>query len=199
MYILGASGHARVIIDIIEGKETIHGIFDDDPQVSTILDYSVNGSVPDSFFFDEPLFLAIGDNTIRKKLYHQFQDRAKFATLIHSTVYFSKRASLKAGSVIMEGAIVKVNSVLGKQVIVNTGASIDHDCLIGDFAHIAPQATLCGGIEVGEGSLIGANSTILPGIKIGAWCRVGAGSVVISDVPDGETWIGKGPKGKSSR
>jgi acetyltransferase-like isoleucine patch superfamily enzyme len=67
---------------------------------------------------------------------------------------------------------------------------VDHDCIIGDYVHIAPQATLCGGITIGEGTLIGANAIILPGVKVGEWCTIGAGSNVHQDVPDGFKWIG---------
>ena len=196
MYIYGASDQGRVVIDMIDGYEKIHGVFDDDPKIFQVLDYPVMGSVPADFIFDHHLFLAIGENVMRKMLHLRYQHRAKFATIIHDSAFFSKRANLDRGSVIMEGAIVKVNTRLGKQVIVNTGASVDHDCEVGDYVHIAPQATLCGGISVGEGTMIGANSTVLPRIKIGSWCIIGAGSVVTAHVPDGETWIGNGPKTK---
>ncbi|WP_339903946.1 DapH/DapD/GlmU-related protein [uncultured Cyclobacterium sp.] len=92
----------------------------------------------------------------------------------------------------MEAAIVKVNSHIGKQVIVNTAASVDHDCVVGDFVHIAPQATLCGGAEIGEGTLVGANSTVLPGVKVGKWCSIAAGAVISKDLPDGASQKGYG-------
>ena len=192
MYIYGASGQARVIIDILDGKVKISGIFDDNPRVKEILDFAVTGPVPDGFIFDQPLFIAIGDNNLRKALYIKYKDRAGFGLIIHESAIFSSRSSINEGSVVMEGAIVKVNSSIGKQVIVNTSASIDHDCIIGDFVHIAPQATLCGGAQVGEGTLVGANSTVLPGVKIGKWCTIAAGAVVSKDLPDGEIYKGHG-------
>lgn len=194
MYIYGASGQGRVIIDIVDAYEKIHGVFDDNPEIAEALGYPVLGSVPDEFIFDHQLFIAIGNNSIRKRLALRYENRAKFATIIHESALVSKRANLEEGCVIMEGAIVKVHCHIGKHVIVNTRASIDHECIIGDFVHVAPQATLCGGITVGEGTLIGANVTILPRVKIGTWCVIGAGSIVNTDVPDGETWIGRGPK-----
>lgn len=194
MYIYGASDQGRVVIDIIDAYEKIHGVFDDNPEVKEVLGYSVIGKVPPNFVFDHQLFIAIGDNEIRKRLVMSYQDRARFATIIHESAIFSKRANLDEGCVVMEGAIVKVNCTLGKHVIVNTGASIDHDCTIGDFVHIAPQSTLCGRITIGEGTLVGANAIILPRVKVGAWCRIGAGSIVNADIADGETWIDRGLK-----
>lgn len=194
MYIYGASDQGRVVIDIIDSYEKIHGVFDDNPEIEEVLGYPVLGKVPPNFVFEHQLFIAIGDNAIRKRLVMRYQDRVRFATIIHESAIFSKRANVDEGCVVMEGAIVKVNSNLGKHVIVNTGASIDHDCNIGDFVHIAPQSTLCGGITVGEGTLVGANAIILPRVKVGAWCRIGAGSIVNSDIADGETWIDRGLK-----
>jgi len=194
MYIYGASDQGRVVIDIIDSYEKIHGVFDDNPEIEEVLGYPVIGKVPLDFKFDHQLFIAIGDNTIRKKLVSSYNDRARFATIIHESAIFSKRANLDEGCVVMEGAIVKVNCRIGKHVIVNTGASVDHDCTIGDFVHIAPQSTLCGGITIGEGTFVGANAIILPRVKVGAWCRIGAGSIVNADIADGETWIDRGLK-----
>ncbi|WP_035806535.1 acetyltransferase [Lunatimonas lonarensis] len=190
MYVYGASGHGRVIIDMIDSYEKIHGIFDDDPSKKEVLGYPVLGYLPDEFIFNSDLFIAIGDNGVRRALSKRLHHRVTFASIIHESAIFSRRAELGSGCVVMEGSIIKVGCSLGEQVIVNTGASIDHDCLIGDFVHIAPQATLCGGIQLGEGTLIGANAIILPGVKIGAWCTIGAGAIVHQDVPDHSTWIG---------
>ncbi|MGY6743338.1 MAG: acetyltransferase [Cecembia sp.] len=190
MYIYGASGHGRAIIDLIDAYEKIHGIFDDNPRVDELLGYPVLGPIPQNFKFNSDLIIAIGDNRMRKFIAEKLNSRVKFANIIHDTAIFSRRAEIGAGCVVMEGAIIKVNSTIGDHVIVNTGASIDHDCTIGDFAHIAPQVTLCGGIQVGEGTLVGANTVVLPGVKIGNWCTVGAGSVVVHDIPDGYKWIG---------
>jgi acetyltransferase EpsM len=90
----------------------------------------------------------------------------------------------------MPGAIVNAKSNIGKHCILNTNSSVDHECVLGDFVHIAPAATLAGNVEVGEGSLIGMGAVVLPYVKIGKWCKIGAGAVVVKDVPDGKTVIG---------
>lgn len=190
MYIYGASGQGRVIIDMIDSAETIHGVFDDDPLKTEILNYAVSAFPGTSFRYDHPFFIAIGEKSVRKKIAEKLEGKATFGTIIHRTAMVSKRCEIDEGSVVMEGAIVKVNSRIGKQVIINTGASVDHDCIIGDFVHLAPQATLCGDIIIGEGTVIGAGATVIPGIRIGAWCKIAAGSVLTKHVADGATWIG---------
>lgn len=194
MYIYGASGQARVVIDMIDATETIHGVFDDNPELKEVLGYPVHHGIDPYFKFDQPFFIAVGENKARKDISQRLEGKARFGTIVHPSAILSKRSEVGEGSVIMEGVIVKVNCTIGKQVIINTAASVDHDCLLADFVHLAPQATLCGDISVGEGTIIGANALILPRIKIGSWCKIGAGSVVTKDVPDGATWIGSGLK-----
>jgi len=67
---------------------------------------------------------------------------------------------------------------------VNTAATIDHDCVIGDGVHIAPGARLCGGVRVGAGSFIGAGSVLIPGVRVGANAVIGAGSTLLDHVSD---------------
>jgi len=86
--------------------------------------------------------------------------------------------------------VVNIDSRIGRHVITSTTASIDHDCYIRDFSHIAPKATLCGNVEIGYGTLVGAGSIIHPGIKIGEWCTIGIGTTVMRDVPDFSVVIG---------
>jgi acetyltransferase-like isoleucine patch superfamily enzyme len=69
-------------------------------------------------------------------------------------------------------------------VICNTGCIIEHECIIGDFVHIAPGAVLCGNVSIGNGTFVGANSVIRQGISIGKNVTIGAGTVVTKDVPD---------------
>ncbi|TAN63279.1 MAG: sugar acetyltransferase, partial [Magnetospirillum sp.] len=83
------------------------------------------------------------------------------------------------------GAVLQPDVVLGRGVIVNTRAAVDHDCHLADFVHVAPGVTLSGGVQIGESSHIGTGAVVIEGIRIGKGCVVAAGAVVIDDVPDG--------------
>lgn len=180
MILYGASGHCKVIIDILEANGIpIDFIVDDDPNVSSLLGYEVRHNVAK---FDEGI-IAIGSCEIRKKIVSSIK-MGKYLTATHPSTIISPRAQIGEGSVVMQGAIIQSCATIGKHCIINTGASIDHDCQIGNFVHIAPHATLCGNVQVGEGGWVGAGATIIPGIKIGKWAVIGAGAVVIQDVPD---------------
>jgi acetyltransferase-like isoleucine patch superfamily enzyme len=90
----------------------------------------------------------------------------------------------------MAGVIIGPGTEVGRQVIVNTSASVDHDCVLADGCEVAPGATLCGHIHVGTNAFIAAGATILPGVKIGPGAVVGAGSLVTKEVPENTTVVG---------
>lgn len=179
MYLYGASGHAKVIIDILHSVgEKIDGLFDDNDQVTSLNGIDVNHN----WQGEEPIIISIGNNKIRKKVAEKLC--CNFTKAIHSSAILSESVRINDGTVVMAGGIINADSVVGKHCIINTGASIDHECEIGDYSHISPHATLCGNVKVGEGSWIGAGSVVIPGIEIGKWCTIGAGAVVIRDIPD---------------
>lgn len=188
MYLYGASGHAKVIIEILElqGIE-VQGLFDDNNSVNNLTGYDVLRFEP-GFLADNEFIISIGNNHTRKKI--ATKCHSKFGKAIHPASIISKRASVGEGSVVMGNAIINSGVSIGKHAIINTSASIDHDCIIEDFVHISPNATLSGNVTVREGSWIGAGATIINGVTIGKWCTIGAGSVIIRDVPDGATVVG---------
>jgi acetyltransferase EpsM len=190
MVLFGASGHGKVIIDILElnGTKEIK-IWDDAPK-GTLSGYNV--SLPD--FNDNDALasvtISIGDNTNRKKVAERFPQQTKFHTAIHPSATISKTVKVDDGTVIMAGVSINPDTSIGKHGIINTNASIDHDCLIGDYVHISPNVALCGNVTIGEGTHIGAASVVIPGKTIGKWCTIGAGTVIINDVPDYATVVG---------
>lgn len=179
MYLYGASGHAKVIIDILKANhESVEALFDDDESLTHLLDYPVLRPSE----VRGPLIISIGNNRIRSNIANMLS--VEFGRAIHPLSIVSQVTKINVGSVVMPGAIIQSCVSIGKHCIINTGASVDHDCTIGDFVHIAPHSTLCGNVSVGEGTFIGAGCTIAPGVKIGSWSVIGAGSVVTKDIPD---------------
>ena len=186
MYLYGASGHAKVIIDILksQNKELI-GLIDDNEAIKEIVGYPVSQSLPEG----SSVIISIGDNKTRKKVVEKLSHN-KFVTAVHSSAIVSEYSTIEKGTVVMQGAIIQSSCKIGKHCIINTGASVDHDCQIGDFVHISPQSILCGDVTIGEGTWIGAGSTIIEGVTIGKWCVIGAGSVVTKDIPDNRLAVG---------
>lgn len=185
--LFGASGHAKVVKDIIDSQGNNVGcLYDDNPHCAEIHGKAVHKASEANV--SGPLIVSIGSNRIRKLITERYP--LVYATAMHPKTIISPTAQIGEGTVVMHGAIIQSDAVIGRHCIINTGASVDHECRIDDYVHISPHATLCGNVQVGEGSWIGAGTTIIPGIKIGKWCTVGAGSVVINDIPDNVTVVG---------
>lgn len=185
MYLYGASGHAKVIIDILRANnETVEALFDDNESITHLFDYPVLRSSE----AQGPLIISIGNNRVRSKLATSLS--LEFGKAIHPSAIVSEFANVNEGSVVMQGAVIQSCAQISKHCIINTSASVDHECVIEDFVHISPHCTLCGNVSIGEGTWIGAGSIIIPGVKIGSWCVIGAGSVVTKDIPDGVLAVG---------
>jgi len=194
MLLFGASGHAKVIVDILLSKGIqVKGFYDEDESKKELWGIPVIGKTKDFNNAAEECIVSIGKNDTRKKVVQQLAD-AEFGIAIHDKSTIGSHVMIGEGTVVMAGTIVNADTKIGEHVIINTSASVDHDCIIGDFAHIAPNASICGGVEVGEGSLIGAGATVIPLVKIGKWCTIGAGAVVVEDIPDNSVAVGNPAK-----
>jgi sugar O-acyltransferase (sialic acid O-acetyltransferase NeuD family) len=196
--IVGYSGHAYVIIDIfLNAGRLVTAYCDAEEKASNPYHLNYLGKEMEVINklkqFD--FFACVGHNGIREKIHSQLsQFLGDPINAIHPSAVIS--ASVKMGEGVMIAANATLNPMveIGKGVICNTSSSIDHECVIGDFCHIAPGAVLCGNVHVGRSTFIGANSVIRQGIVIGNNVTIGAGTVVIKDIPDNTTVVGNPAK-----
>lgn len=184
--IIGAGGHAKVAIATLRAAGLrVHAVFDDDPQRLglEVLGVPVVGPISDyESRLDSPACLAIGDNRIRAALALRLCD-AEWCGAVHPAAVVHESVKVGVGTLIFAGCVVQPDVVIGCHVILNTRVGVDHDCLVSDFAHVAPGVSLAGTVSIGSGALIGIGASILPGTTVGPWAVVGGGSVVTTDVP----------------
>lgn len=134
---------------------------------------------------------AMEGRRFRLELHDRFRESGlKPVTLVHPSAVIARSAFIGEGCQIMAGTIIGPEARLGRQCIINTRASVDHENILEEGVEIAPGATLCGLVRVGANSWIAAGATVLPLTKIGRDVIVGAGSLVNRDVPDGITVVG---------
>lgn len=197
--IYGASGHGKVIIDIVEreGGYKIAGLLDDDLAIKgrDFCGYPVLGGLDlrnKGGYHDCKLILAIGDNQARKKLWGKLKELGYelARAAIHPSAQIAEDVVLGAGTVIMANVAINSGARIGENAIVNTGATVDHDCVIGDFSHVSPGVHLAGNVEVGELAHIGIGASVVQGVRVGRNCVVGAGAAVTQDIPDNVTAVG---------
>jgi len=187
--LFGASGHSKVIIDILKNNfVTINAIIDDNPKCDTILGLPVVKNLDIDFSSFQYMIISIGNNRIRKRISDKL--KVNYVNAIHHKAIISKALTIGKGTVIMAGAIINPDVYIGNHCIINTGAVIEHDCNIADFVHISPSVSLAGNVQVGEGSHIGIGAVVIQGVKIGKWATIGAGAVIIKDIPDYAVVVG---------
>jgi len=139
---------------------------------------------------------AIGNNKTRAGIVNKISLPDEYwAVIVHPTAVVSDYSEIGVGTVVFSRCIIQTGAKIAKHVILNSGAVVEHDCIVSDFVHVAPGAVTGGGVEIGAFSFLGLGSRVRDHINIAEKCTVGAGSVVVRDVPAGETVVGI-PAGK---
>jgi acetyltransferase EpsM len=193
--IWGASGHAKVIADIIRLNDEyeIAGFLDDfatdkyntDFCGSTILGGREQLKLLCKNGIDK-IVMGFGECAPRLDLaLEAISFGFSLINSIHPLSVVAKDVKMGSGVVVVAGAIINPGTTIGDNVIINTNASVDHDCIIGNGVHICPGVSLAGRVSVGQGTWIGIGSCVKDKINIGEFSMIGAGSVVVKDIPSG--------------
>lgn len=188
--IIGASGHGKVVADIARKngyKEIV--FFDDDENIHECGGYPVVGKSSEAGTIDADVIVGIGNANVRKRIQESVPEE-KLATLIHPDAVIAEDVAIDAGTVVMAGAVINPGVRIGKGCIINTCSSVDHDCEVGDYVHIAVGSHLCGTVTVRNGTWIGAGATVSNNVSICSDCMIGAGAVVVNDIRESGTYVG---------
>lgn len=207
LLIIGAGGHAvsvanlalalgyriRAFVDAARAGQSLLGI-------SIIADVRQLANVSETDCQPLACAIAIGDNSVREQVYKKLNGVSPalyFPALIHPSAVISHASDIGAGSVCMPGAIVGPNSRIGRFCILNTRASIDHDCSMADFSSLAPAAVTGGRVAIGERSAICIGAIVRHGVSVGQDCVLGAASYLHHSLED--YWLAYGTPAKPVR
>lgn len=188
--IIGASGHGKVVADIARRNGYSEIVFlDDDERIRECSGYSVIGKSSEAGTIDADIIVGIGNAGIRKRIQESILDE-KLVTLIHPDAVVAEDVVIGAGTVVMAGAVINPGARIGKGCIINTCSSVDHDCEVGDYVHIAVGSHLCGTAFVGNETWIGAGVIVSNDVSICPNCMIGAGAVIVNDIWESGTYVG---------
>jgi UDP-perosamine 4-acetyltransferase len=200
--LLGAGGHASVVLNILKKYDNIDIIGFTDlnyPALKKYKGHKILGTdkkLSDIYKNNQAThaFISLGstgNNQLRKKLFNIIIDLGyKSINIIDQNSVLAKDVKLGTANLISSGANINPGVVIGNNNIINTGTIIEHGCKIGDHVHLAPGSILAGDVKVGNLSHIGLGARVIEGINIGENCLVGAGAVIIKDVPDNSVVVG---------
>jgi UDP-perosamine 4-acetyltransferase len=200
--ILGGGGHARVLIDSLQmvGEVNILGILDPDEKLwgKSMQDIPILGNderLPECIKQGADSFIvglgSIGNFQERQRLYsYALSLELEPLPVIHPTATCSRWAKVGLGLQMLPRSIINAGAIIGDNVILNSGAIVEHDCVLGDHVHVATGAQLASGVRLGEGVHIGAGATVRQLISVGEGALVGCGAAVVKDVPPYTTVVG---------
>lgn len=194
LIIIGAGGHGRVIADIAQKTGEYEAIsFLDDGESKTSMGLPVVGGTNEleKYVKTADIFVAIGNSAVRGDFIERLLAMgANVPTLIHPSAVIGACVEIGAGTAIMAGAVINPCAKLGKGVILNTCSSIDHDCVVGDYCHIAVGVHVAGTVVLGDRVWLGAGVTVKNNVSICSDCMIGAGAVVVKNIMENGTYIG---------
>lgn len=201
--LLGAGGHAKVIIDTLRSyykNISIIGITEKDQSKlgQTLLNVPILGT--DDILQDlytkglRKVFISLGTVRNYKPRAYLYKVIKKIGfqciNVIHGTSFLSEYVSLGEGNAVLAGAIINTETQIGHNCIINTGSIVEHECRLGNNIHVGPGAKLSGCVVVEDNCFIGIGANIIQGIHIGENSIIGAGSIVINDIPPNSVAVG---------
>src|SRR5580704_19059420 len=200
LVIVGGGGHSKVVISIVQ---KLAGY-----RILGYTDLKDNGAVIGIPFLggDSELGLLatggkelsaviavgqVGLGKLRCELFERLSTLdLRFPPIVSPDAIVSKEAACGHGAVVMDGAVINAGASVGTGSIVNTNSTIEHDSVISDWVHVAPGATICGGVTIGRFSMVGAGATVIEGIEVASGCIIGAGATVVSSLTDPGVYVG---------
>lgn len=185
--LIGDGGHSKVVEDCILASGDIVLAKLDERHRERFMDGDVvKGPIailPDLFAMDVKICVAIEQNEARKQIVDLLNIPAEvYATVVHPSATIGRNVTLGFGTVVMPGVVINTDAKIGEHVIVNSNSTVEYDCVVEDFVHIASGAVMVGSSSVGIGAVLGASATITSGKRVGDWTTVSAGSVVMEDM-----------------
>lgn len=193
--VIGAGGHGKVVAEVAERVGWTDVVFFDARYAAGSRKHGHWSliAMPEeaAAHFCDGYFVAIGNSHVRQEWSEWLESKGlPLVSLVDPLAVVSTYALIAPGVLVVAGAVINVDSELAQGVIVNTRASVDHDCHIGHYSHICPATALAGSVTVGAHSWIGIGSQVKQGVCIGDDVIVGAGATVVTDITNKLTVVG---------
>lgn len=199
LILIAASGMAREVLAMVRssGQYDVVGILDDNKELAgvTVDDAPVLGTIDDAVKYTHAFVLVcIGSGRARETVVDRLTsmgiNEARYATAIDPSVQFPEGCRVGRGSILLRNVTLTAAVTLGSHVVAMPSVTFTHDDDVADFATFAAGVSLGGGVRVGRAAYLGMNSSVRERTTVGAYATVGMGAAVLTNVPEGQTWVG---------
>lgn len=199
LILVAASGLAREVLAMVRssGQYDVVGVLDDDKEMSgvTIDGAPVLGTINEAPNYKHAFILVcLGSGKAREAVVERLTamglHEARYATAIDPSVQTPEGCRIGRGSILLRNVTLTASVTLGSHVVAMPSVTFTFDDDVADFATFAAGVSLGGGVRIGRAAYLGMNSSVRERTSVGAYATVGMGAAVLSNVPDGETWVG---------
>ena len=191
LIIIGAGGHGKVIADAALKNGYTNICCVDDNATGDVMGFPIIGTTADVECLNDgntDFVIGIGNNAIRKTIAEIHN--VNWVSIVHPSAQIGFDAEIGKGTVVMANAVVNVCAKVGEHCIINTGAIVEHDNVIENYAHISPNVALGGTVRIGSLTHVGIGATVKNNTEICSDCTIGAGAVVIKSIKEPGTYVG---------
>src|ERR1700687_3017271 len=193
LLILGLGGDARSVGDVALdlGIEALAFVATNVRSGEEFAGFPVRSTIPEVLQDGWTVFPAAGGNAERQS---QVEEICALALPLDQLV--SKRAYVGAGATVLPGTFIAHHghvgpmASIGRGVIINTAAVVDHESVVGDFSHIAVNATVAGRCRIGRRVFVGAGATVIDWLSIVDEGGIEAGAAVIDNIAEPGVYVG---------
>ena len=191
LIIIGAGGHGKVIADAALKNGYTNICCVDDNATGDVMGFPIIGTTADVECLNDgntDFVIGIGNNAIRKTIAEIHN--VNWVSIVHPSAQIGFDAEIGKGTVVMANAVINVCAKIGEHCIINTGAIVEHDNVIENYAHISPNVALGGIVRIGSLTHVGIGATVKNNTEICSDCTIGAGAVVIKSIKEPGTYVG---------
>ena len=191
LMIIGAGGHGKVIADAALKNGYTNICCLDDNTTGDVMGFPIIGTTADVECLNDgntDFVIGIGNNAIRKTIAEIHN--VNWVSIVHPSAQIGFDAEIGKGTVVMANAVVNVCAKIGEHCIINTGAIVEHDNVIENYAHISPNVALGGIVRIGSLTHVGIGATVKNNTEICSDCTIGAGAVVVKNIKEPGTYVG---------
>ncbi|WP_223993155.1 acetyltransferase [Arthrobacter sp. NicSoilB11] len=199
LILIGASGLAREVLAMVRGsgQYDVVGLLDDDREMAgvTVDGAPVLGSIDDAVnYMHAFLLVCIASSREREAVVSHLGTlgigESRYASAVDPSVQYPAGCRVGRGSILLRNVTLTAAVSLGTHVVAMPSVTFSYDDDVSDFATFAAGVSLGGGARIGKGAYLGLNSSVRERTSVGDYATIGMGAAVLSNVPDGETWVG---------